>query len=141
VITPQEGHNKIPNLKHNVNRNKEKEKTFSVTDMHNELEVVSTGDKNRLVDEVFIGSPPPPQAPDTSAVKHEFLIQYERIRAARQSWKRVPTLARVGPFSWAAVSRSRNMVYGSFAVPDINRQYTVTNIHSLSDKKKHLPGV
>jgi hypothetical protein len=35
----------------------------------------------------------------------------------------------------AAVSGSGNMVCGSFAAPNDNRQYTVTNIHSLSDKK------
>jgi hypothetical protein len=74
ATAPQEGHNKTPNLKDKDNVNKDKEKTFSVSSMRKELEVVGIGKNNNVVDEVFIGSPP--QAPDTSAVKHEFPIQY-----------------------------------------------------------------
>jgi hypothetical protein len=57
--TPQEGHIKTPNLKENTKVNKAREKTFSVTNMRKELEVVGTGSRNKLIDEVFIGSPPP----------------------------------------------------------------------------------
>jgi hypothetical protein len=104
-----------------------KHRSFSLSDMRKSVNLIDTGSKSA-------SDPPSTKVPDTPVTDTNLPIHYDRIRAARENWKRVTVMGGPPGMSRKWAPAYQGSPVGSFVVEGDLRHISVANTHNMIKK-------